>query len=400
MEEAIMRESWRWFGPNDDVTLDHIRQAGAGDIVTALHHIPIGDVWPSEEIIARKDLIEHDIKGHTPLKWSVVESVPLHDDIKRGAGKCDQYIANFVSTLRNLARAGIKVVCYNFMPVIDWTRTDLRFSLPSGAHALRFDQDAFAAFDLFILKREDAGQAYDDGEVRRAQDVFKAMTDEDIARLIRVILSGLPGRMTGEYSLDDFRAVLVKYKAITRENLRENLLAFLDAVLPEAERLGIKLVIHPDDPPRSLFGLPRVVCTADDLDYLFRAQPSTANGLALCAGTFGSRPDNDIPDMVRRFGGRIYFAHLRGVNKDKADPRSFTEAGHLDSDVDMIAVIDNLLRAESRYDKDIYIRPDHGHQMLDDLSRDGNPGYSAIGRLKGLAEIRGVIRALARGAGG
>ncbi len=392
-----MYEAWRWFGPDDSVTLDHIRQTGATDIVTALHHIPIGDVWPLEEITARKKLIEGHVAGRTSLKWSVVESVPVHDDIKRGADGCDRYIASFVSTLQNLARAGIRVVCYNFMPVIDWTRTDLRFSLPSGALALRFDQDVFAAFDLFILKRKEAVQDYNKAEIGRAQDIFETMTAEDVTQLVKTIVSGLPGKMTGDYGLDDFRAALATYKTITKEALRANLLKFLDVVLPVAERLGVKLVIHPDDPPRDIFGLPRIVCTAKDLEYLFAAQPSVSNGLALCVGTFGSHPDNDLPHMAERFGNRIYFSHLRGVKKDLADPRSFTEAAHLDSDIDMIAVIEKLLQAEKVRGVEIYIRPDHGHQMLDDLEKTANPGYSAIGRLKGLAEIRGVIRTLDRG---
>ena len=391
-----MYEAWRWFGPEDTVTLDHIRQAGASDIVTALYHIPIGDVWPLAEIIARQKLIETHIEGRLPLKWSVVESVPVHEDIKRGAAGCNHYIANFIETLHNLARAGVNVVCYNFMPVIDWTRTDLKFLLSSGALALRFDQDVFAAFDLFILKREDATQDYDDAEYKRALDIFESMTEADVARLVKTIVSGLPGKMTDDYSLEDFRAALTTYKAVTREDLRANLLKFLDAVLPEAEKLRMKLALHPDDPPRDMFGLPRIVCTADDLDLLFTAQPSASNGLAFCVGTFGSHSDNDLPSMAKHFGSRIYFAHLRGVLKDATDPRSFTEAAHLDSDIDMVAVIEKLLLAEKNRGVEIYIRPDHGHQMLDDLKKATNPGYSAIGRMKGLAEIRGVIRTLQR----
>lgn len=397
-----MRESWRWFGPDDTVTLDHIRQAGATDIVTALHHIDIGEVWPLDEIIGRKNLIENVQDNSATLEWTVVESVPVHDDIKRGADGCDLYTANFVSTLQNLAQAGVKVVCYNFMPVIDWTRTDLKFPLPSGALALRFDQDVFAAFDLFILRRKEADLDYNSEEIKRAQDIFTGMTSGEIDQLTNNIISGLPGKMTCNYSLDDFRAALENYKTITKDDLRRNLLNFMDIVIPEAENLNVKLTIHPDDPPRDMFGLPRIVCTAHDLDFLFKTHPSPSNGLALCVGTFGSRPDNDLPNMVKQFGNRIYFAHLRGVQRDTEDPRSFTEAAHLDSDIDMVAVIRNLLSEERGrgHEKDgvaeIYIRPDHGHQILDDLQKTANPGYSAIGRLKGLAEIRGVIRALQR----
>jgi len=394
-----MRESWRWFGPDDGVSLDHIRQTGARDIVTALHHITIGDVWPMKDILQRQELIENSTMNQTPLKWSVVESVPIHDDIKRGAGDCAYYTANFITTLENLAEAGIRIICYNFMPVLDWTRTDLSFPLASGANALRFDQNIFAAFDLFILKRPEAHLAYTSGEIEQAKDCFNRMTETDVALLTRNIISGLPGKMTEGYGLEDFRAALAKYKGVSKAQLRENLLNFLSIVLPEAERLGIKLTIHPDDPPRDLFGLPRIICTADDLNDLFEAQPSSANGLALCVGTFGSHPDNDLPHMAERFAGRIYFSHLRGVSKDAADPRSFTEAEHLDSDIDMVAVVEKLLLAEKKTGGDIFFRPDHGHQMLDDLQKNPNPGYSAIGRLKGLAEIRGVIRALQRGMG-
>jgi mannonate dehydratase len=286
------------------------------------------------------------------------------------------------------------------MPVIDWTRTDLKFMLPSGAFALRFDQKKFAAFDLFILKRANAELEYSEQELAEAKQVFEQMTALEREQLTNNIIAGLPGKMTAAYGIDDFRAMLACYKDITPEILRDNLCSFLGKVLPRAEALGVKLAIHPDDPPRGMFGLPRVVCTADDLELLFDALPSPSNGMTLCVGTYGSRPDNNLPAMARQFGSRIYFSHLRGVCLDPNEPRTFYEASHLDSDIDMVQVIKELLHEENRREEDgftnagIYIRPDHGHQMMDDMGKTLNPGYSAIGRLKGLAEIRGVIRAL------
>ena len=345
-----MRESWRWFGPNDPVSIEDIRQTGATDIVSALHDIPAGQVWPVDAIRAHKALIEDGGPDVAPLKWTVVESIPVHEDIKLGRAGCQAYIEAWAATMENLAQCGIKTICYNFMPVIDWTRTDLKFKLPSGAYALRFDQKKFAAFDLFILQRENA--------------------------------------------------MLANYKDIDSAALRNNLYAFLDIVLPRAEKCGVNLAIHPDDPPRDMLGLPRIICTADDLDILFEAQPSPANGITLCVGTYSSRPDNDLPAMARQFGPRIHFSHLRGVSRDPHEQRSFYEASHLESDIDMVAVIKELLDEEMRRKKDndnpqsIFIRPDHGFQMMDDIGKKVNPGYSTIGRLKGLAEVRGVIKAL------
>ena len=394
-----MRESWRWFGPNDPVTLDEIRQTGATDIVSALHDIAIGQVWPRDRIAAHKALIEGCNDTMTPLHWTVVESIPVHDDIKLAAPGHEQYIENWIASLRNLAAEGVTTICYNFMPVIDWTRTDLKHLLPNGAYALRFDQDRFAAFDLFILKREGADSDYTEDEIARAQTVLDAMSPAERDDLTRTIIAGLPGKMTDAYSLEDFRGALARYADIDHDRLRQNLIAFLAQVLPHAEALDVKLAIHPDDPPWDMFGLPRVICTPDDLDKLFGALPSEANGITLCVGTYGSRPDNDLPQMAKDYAQRIHFAHLRGVTRDPEEQRSFFEASHLDSDIDMVRVIRHLLENEASLGREIFIRPDHGHLMMGDINRTSNPGYSAIGRMKGLAEIRGVVKAVSAGIG-
>ena len=395
-----MQESWRWFGPNDPVSIAEIRQTGVTDIVSALHNIPAGEIWPLDAIKAHKSLIEDCEDGLNPLKWTVVESIPVHEDIKLARPGHEKYIDAWITSMENLAKHGIKTICYNFMPVIDWTRTDLKFKLPSGAYALRFDQKKFAAFDLFILKREDAISDYSEDEVLEAKDIFDRMSEAERAQLTENIIAGLPGKMTDSYGLDDFRAMLANYKDVDAATLRANLFSFLEQVLPHAEKAGVNLAIHPDDPPRDMLGLPRIICTADDLDILFEAQPSPSNGITLCVGTYSSRPDNDLPAMAKQFGPRIHFSHLRGVSRDADEQRSFYEASHLDSDIDMIAVIQELLNEERRRQDEapdlggIFIRPDHGLQMMDDIEKSGNPGYSGIGRLKGVAEIRGVIRAL------
>ena len=395
-----MRESWRWFGPNDPVTIDDIRQTGATDIVSALHSIPTGEVWSLEAIRQHQALIEENETGLSPLTWSVVESIPVHEDIKLARAGHDAYVQNWITSMENLAQCGIKTICYNFMPVIDWTRTDLKYKLPNGAYALRFDQQKFAAFDLFILKRDKAKNEYSDEEIADAKRVYDSMSEDELNELTNNIIAGLPGKMTDSYGLDDFRAMLANYQDITTDTLRKNLFAFLSQVLPRAEALGVKLAIHPDDPPRDMLGLPRIICTADDLDLLFEAQPSPSNGITLCVGTYSSRADNDLPAMAKQFGSRIHFSHLRGVSRDADEQRSFYEASHLDSDVNMVQVVKELLSEEQRRkkeklpDSEIFIRPDHGHQMMDDIDKTVNPGYSGIGRLKGLAEVRGVIRAL------
>lgn len=389
-----MRESWRWFGPDDPVTLAEIRQTGATDIVSALHDIPIGEVWPRDAIAAHKALIEGQNDVKAPLLWTVVESIPVHDDIKLAAPGHEKYVDAWIESLSNLAAEGIKTICYNFMPVIDWTRTDLKYELPNGAFALRFDQDQFAAFDLFILKRDNSKDDYSRGEVDRAESLFKAMTKEEIAALTQTIIAGLPGKMTNAYTLEDFRKALARYAAIDHGRLRQNLVAFLAQVLPHAEKAGVALAIHPDDPPWDMFGLPRIICTADDLELLFDALPSPANGITLCVGTYGSRPDNDLPQMALDYAERIHFAHLRGVTRDLQEQRSFFEASHLESDIDMVRVIQHLIDNERALKREIFVRPDHGHLMMGDINGTTNPGYSAIGRMKGLAEIRGVIAAL------
>jgi len=398
-----MRESWRWFGPNDPVSIDDIRQTGATDIVSALHDIPSGDVWKLAAIREHQRLIEDCEPGTAPLKWSVVESIPVHEDIKLAKSGHQSYVDNWITSMENLAQCGIKTICYNFMPVIDWTRTDLKYKLPNGAYALRFDQDKFAAFDLFILERRNAESDYSAVEIEQARQVFDAMSGAERTELTNNIIAGLPGKMTDSYGLEDFKNMLANYADVSSDTLRNNLLAFLSQVLPQAEALGVKLAIHPDDPPRDMLGLPRIICTADDLELLFAAAPSPSNGITLCVGTYSSRPDNDLPAMAKQFGSRIHFSHLRGVTLDPNEPRSFYEASHLDSDVDMVSVIKALLDEEHRRRTasptapGIFIRPDHGHQMMDDIDKTVNPGYSGIGRLKGLAEVRGVIRALSSG---
>ncbi len=395
-----MRESWRWFGPDDPVTIADIRQTDATDIVSALHSIVTGEIWPMAAIREHQALIETSEAGLAPLVWSVVESIPVHEDIKLAREGCERYIDSWIATMENLAACGIKTICYNFMPVIDWTRTDLKYQLPSGGYALRFDQQKFTVFDLCILQRDGAEQDYSAQEIATASQLFAQMSEEERALLTRNIIAGLPGKMTDAYGLETFRAMLAKYQGMDADTLRQNLFSFLERVLPVAEQLGVNLAIHPDDPPRDMLGLPRIICTAADLDILFERLPSPANGITLCAGTYGSRPDNDLPGMAKKFAARIHFSHLRGVIRDADEQRSFYEASHLNSDVDIVGVIAALLAEERRREasgsacSEIFIRPDHGHQILDDVNKAANPGYSCIGRLKGLAEIRGVVKAL------
>jgi len=392
-----MLESWRWFGPDDPVTIADIRQTGATDIVSGLHAIPIGETWSVEAIRAHQQLIE--VKGD--LTWSVVESIPVHEAIKQGLDNHQVYVDNWIKSMENLAECGIKTICYNFMPVLDWTRTDIKHPLPSGGYTLRFDQNQFAAFDLFILKRANAEQDYSTAEIVTAKQLYAEMSVEQQQELSHTIRAGLPGKMAEAYDLEQFRQALDDYQHISKDVLRNNLFKFLAQVLPIAEKLGVKLAIHPDDPPRDMFGLPRIICTAADLELLFGKLPSPSNGITLCVGSYSSRADNDIPQMAKQFGERIHFAHLRGVSRDKDEQRSFIEASHLASDVDMVSIISALLSEEKNRQqksngsaKQIFIRPDHGHQLLSDINKKGNPGYTCIGRLKGLAEIRGVIKTL------
>ncbi|MDQ0348769.1 mannonate dehydratase [Ancylobacter vacuolatus] len=394
-----MIQGWRWFGPSDPVTLDHARQAGATDIVSALHQVPPGVAWTRAQVEERRAIIEDGPGNRTPLHWSVVESIPVADAIKREGRAARAAIDAWIASLEAVAAVGPRVVCYNFMPVLDWTRTDLDWPLATGATALRFDQNRFAAFDLYVLKRPGAAADYDEAQQAAARKVADALSDDDVATLIRNVLAGLPGGTTKGLGLDEFGEHLAAYAAIDATRLRANLIAFLEIVAPVAQALGVKLTIHPDDPPRPLFGLPRVASTAADFAALFAAVPSPANGLCFCTGSLGVRADNDLPAIVELFADRIHFTHLRATRRD-ADQLGFQEADHLDGDVDMPAVL-AVLMAENRRrgeDERIVLRPDHGHRMLADLATDEvrNPGYTAAGRMKGLAELRGIMRVLDR----
>ena len=397
-----MIESWRWFGPEDLVSLDDIRQTGVSDIVSALHHIPIGDVWPIKEIKKYQKLIEQAPSDENKLTWSVVESIPIHEDIKLGLPSKEVFIKNWIQTIENLSKCGIKTICYNFMPVLDWTRTDLKYKLSSGAYSLSFNHKMLAVFDLFILEREKAENDYSEIEISFANKIYKAMSDIEKETLKNNIISGLPGSMTESYTLNDFKKILAKYKNISVENLRDNLLNFLENVLPVCELNDVKLAIHPDDPPWNLFGLPRIISTKDDIEKLFSTHPSSSNGMTLCVGSYASRNDNNVIEIIELFSSRIYFAHLRNVCLSETDSKSFYESDHLDGDVNMVEVINKLLEEENQrlsnsINSEIFFRPDHGLLMMDDIKNPiSNPGYSKVGRLKGLAELRGAIRALTR----
>lgn len=388
-----MEHTWRWFGPSDLITLADIRQTGATGVVTALHEVPNGQVWTVEAIAERKALIEA-----SGLSWSVVESVPVHEDIKRAGPLRDQWVAAYQQTLRNLAANGIDLVCYNFMPILDWTRTDLRHVLPDGGWALRFDQDAFAAFDLVILGRDGAEAEYDGAQTARARAYADNLSADDRDQLVRTIIAGLPGAEEG-YTLESFRQMLATYAEIGADELRENLGHFLRAIVPVAQEVGIRLAIHPDDPPRPILGLPRVVSTRADAQWLLDAAPSPANGLTFCTGSYGVRADNDLVAMAEHFAPRIYFAHLRSIQREE-NPLSFHEADHAGGDADLVGVISVLVGEERRRERQggprIPLRPDHGHQLLDDQRRASNPGYSLIGRLTGLAVLRGMELAVRR----
>jgi mannonate dehydratase len=387
-----MEQTWRWFGPNDPVRLKNIVQAGASGVVSSLHQIATGETWPLEAILERKAMIER-----AGLKWTVVESIPVHNDIKTRSGDYQLYIENYKSSIRNIGAAGISVVCYNFMPVVDWTRTNLKYELPNASEALRFEMTDFAAYDVYLLQRQNAAGDYEPDLLKRARERFDAMTDEERILLEQNIIAGLPGGQ-GAYDRDSIRAAIADFIDLGTEGMRSNLFAFLGDIIPVAEEAGVRMCIHPDDPPFSLFGLPRVVSTAADARALLAAVPSPSNGLTLCAGSYGARGDNDLVGMAKEFGPHIHFVHLRNIRRE-ADG-SFYESEHLDGDNDIVALVGALLDEESRRAGEgrldrIPMRPDHGHTLGDEIGMTGvNPGYSFAGRLKGLAELRGVMHAL------
>lgn len=385
---TMMQHTMRWFGPQDKVSLSDIRQAGCIGVVSALHHIPNGEVWTVEDIAARQAEIER-----AGLVWSVVESLPVHESIKTQTGNFDELIDNYIVSLRNLASCGIDVVTYNFMPLLDWTRTNLNYVLGDGAVALKYEADAVAAFDLFILKRPDVDKSYDEVTKARAQAYFESMSDADKATLERNIIMGLPGSEE-TFSAREFLEEIQRYQGISSNVLKAHLFHFLDRICPTADELGIKLVIHPDDPPFSLFGLPRVVSTEQDLAEIYTRVPNPSNGLCFCAGSFSIREDNNLTAMIKRFSDRIHFIHLR--NTQRGEQGDFYESSHLDGSIDMYEVIRTIVGISQKRGVSIPMRPDHGHQILDDLGKKTNPGYSAIGRLKGLAELRGLEMGIVR----
>lgn len=381
-----MRETWRWFGEFDQITLTEVTQTGAVGIVSALHAIPYGEIWPQDTIAARRAEIEA-----AGLTWDVVESLPVHEDIKRGSGDLEPLFANYRTSLKNLAAEGIKTVCYNFMPILDWTRTDLAAPAPRGGTCLHFEAAKMAAFEIHMLERAGADADYPADAIEDGITWFETSTETERADLLATVMAGLPGAVN-RYDIAGLHHVLDSYAGLTHKDLRTNLKRFLEEVIPTATDLGINLCIHPDDPPRDILGLPRIVSTADDIAWIMDAVDAPANGLTLCTGSLGSHPTNDVPAIARTFGDRIHFVHLRNVAKQANG--SFSESAHLQGDVDLVAVIDELLEAESKREVDLPFRADHGHALLTDSQRDFQPGYTLVGRLRGLAELRGIIAAL------
>ncbi|MBS3847361.1 mannonate dehydratase [Devosia sp. BSSL-BM10] len=396
-----MRQTWRWFGPKDLCSIDDITQVGAEGVVSALHHVPNGVVWTPEEIAKRHSEIATRKDGTASgLTWDVVESLPVSEDIKKQKNDWRGHIENYKVSMQNLAASGVEVICYNFMPVLDWTRTDLRWNVPNGGSCMRFDINDFAAFDIHILERDGAGADYTNAIADEAGRRAAALDEAGKKQLARNVTMGLPGS-TESMTLDDVRAHLAEYAGISRERLQANFVDFLEAVVPMAEDLGLRLCCHPDDPPFSLLGLPRVMSTEADYSYIMDAVESPANGMTLCSGSLGARPDNDLPGMMERLGDKVHFLHLRNVKRDNSEVvGSFFEAEHLGGDTDMVALIAAVVREEARRkaagrkDHSIPMRPDHGQDILDDLGRRSQPGYPTIGRMKGLAELRGVMKAL------